>query len=129
MATQVSEARGRRDRRLVVLVSDKEKNQIETRARAADMSVSDWLRTAGEQFEMPTEDEKEQLIEVFRRIAASNRRLDERLERLDRLEGEWASFDEVAFRQNVEDKLAKENGDVDWVMFADMLGLRPKASA
>ena len=128
MATQISDAAARRDRRLVVLVSEREKGKIEARARDAQMSVSDWLRTSGEQFEMPTEAEREELKQLFGRIADGNRRISEALKRTEELEARWASFDEAAFRQQLFEKLDAD-GKIDWRGFADLLGLPNEAAA
>jgi hypothetical protein len=122
MATQLTDPRSRRDRRLVVLVSEREKGQIEARARDAQMTVSDWLRTSGEQFEMPTEAEREELKYLFGRIADSNRRLSEALARTEALEARWASFDEATFRNELYAKLDADHA-TDWGVFSDLLGL------
>jgi hypothetical protein len=129
MATQLADERGRRDRRLVILVSEKEKREIEGRAREAEMSVSDWLRTAGEQFEIPTEAEKRALRALLAELEEGNRRLDASFARLRKTEERWASFDEVAFKRDLERKLTDEAGDVDWEAVAEMLELKGKDAA
>lgn len=128
MATQLSDHPARRDRRLVVLVSEREKGRIEARAKAAQMSVSDWLRTSGEQFEMPTQAEREELQKLFDKIGAGNQRIDGALARIDALEEEWSSFDERKFKADLHARLDADHR-ADWRVFSDLLGLSVKANA
>src|SRR3546814_20740929 len=59
-----------RNNRVVVLVSDAEKRRIAANARAADLSVSDYMRRAAERYSEPTDAEralmKDLLVELER---------------------------------------------------------------
>src|SRR3546814_11135605 len=64
-----------RNNRVVVLVSDAEKRRIAANARAADLSVSDYMRRAAERYSEPTDAEraltKDLLVELERANAAT----------------------------------------------------------
>lgn len=122
MATQALAVRGGRPHRLVVLVSDQEKTKITAQARAAKMSVSDFMRTAAERLEEPTEAEKRLLRELVRTLEEANASTDEALARLEETVAEAAAFDEDAYRAKIEAELLARD-DIDWDALADRLGL------
>ena len=122
MATQAVAAPGGRTNRLVVLVSHDEKARISAHARAAEMSVSDYLRTAGERYVEPTEAERLLLRDLVRSLEEANVQTDAALARLEAATARAESFDEDAYRAKVEAELA-ERDDVDWDALADALGL------
>src|SRR3546814_7981356 len=65
-----------RNNRVVVLVSDAEKRRIAANARAADLSVSDYMRRAAERYSEPTDAEralmKDLLVELDRKSTCLN---------------------------------------------------------
>lgn len=128
MATQAVAARGGRSNRMVVLATDEEKARITAQARAASMSVSDYLRTAGELFEQPTETEKRLLRELLLELEEANARSDVTLARLEATAARAAAFDEDAYRAKIEAELLARN-DIDWDALADLFGTAPDRAA
>lgn len=124
MATQALAVRGGRPHRMVVLVNDEEKARITAQARAASMSVSDYLRTAGELFEQPTEAEKQMLKGILRDLEEANARSDVTLARLEATVARAAAFDEDAYRAKIEAELLARD-DIDWDALADLFGTAP----
>src|SRR3546814_5339531 len=65
-----------RNNRMVVLVSDAEKRRIAANARAADLSVSDYMRRAAERYSEPTDAERaltqDLLVQLERAHAATD---------------------------------------------------------
>lgn len=116
MATQLKHNRERRDRRLVVLVSTKEKQQIEQRAREAELSVSDWLRLAGENFETPTEAELAALEQLAIELTDATARTEASSQMLLGSERRWAEFDETAHKDRIERLMERHWGDPEAVM-------------
>lgn len=120
MATQALAVRGRRAHRLVVLVDDEEKARITAQARAASMSVSDFLRTAASRPEEPTEAEKLMIREALRDLEEANARSDAALAKLEATAARAANFDEDAYRAQLEAEFAAM--DFDWEAFGRRLG-------
>lgn len=121
MATQALAVRGGRPNRLVVLVNDEERARIIDRARAASMSVSDYLRTAGELFEQPTESEKRLLHDLLEELKEANAKSDASLAKLEATAERAAAFDEDAYRAKVEAELLARD-DIEWDALADLFG-------
>lgn len=121
MATQALAVRGGRPHRLVVLVSDDEKARITAQAQAAAMSVSEYLRMAGELFEQPTEAEKRLLHELVQKLEEANASSDAALARLEETAAAAAAFDEDAYRAKIKAELLARD-DIDWDALADRLG-------
>lgn len=122
MAAQAIDVRERRDQRLVVLVSDREKERIASRARDAAMSMSDWLRTAGEQYDDPTKTEKLLLADLIETLKVANAKTAAALQRLEKGAERRASFDEAAYMQQLTQSILARN-DIDWDAFAEDLHL------
>lgn len=120
MATQAVAVRGGRANRLVVLVNDEEKARIAASARSVSMSVSDFLRTAAEGFEQPTEAEKQMLKDIVRQLEDANASTDAALARLEATAAEAAAFDEEAYRKKVHAELLAS--DIDWEVVGRRLG-------
>lgn len=128
MATQAVAVRGGRSNRLVVLASDEEKARIMAHARAASMSVSDYLRTAGELYEEPTEAEKRLLYDLLGELEEANTRTDATLARLEATAARAAAFDEDAYRAKIEAELLARD-DIDWDALAEMFGFATDRAA
>lgn len=110
MATQIHEARSSR---LVVLVSPGEKQRIAANAAAADMTVSDFLRTAAERYSEPSEAEKLLMRDLLSQLETANARTDRAFAALEAAEAEATGFDEAAYRAKVRAELAART-DIDW---------------
>jgi len=120
VATQALAVRGGRSHRLVVLVSDDEKARIVAQARAAAMSVSDFLRTAATRPEEPTEAEELMIREALRDLEEASARSDATLARLEETMAHAANFDEAAYRAQLEAEF--EAMDIDWKAVGTRLG-------
>lgn len=120
MATQLSP---NRTERVVFLVSASEKRRIADNARSADMTVSDFVRTAAELHTEPTEPERALMADLLRTLEEANARTDEALARLQAVQDRAASFDEEAYRAKVRAELEARD-DIDWDATAAALGLR-----
>lgn len=127
MATQALAVRGGRPHRLVVLVSDEEKARITAQARAAAMSVSDFLRSAATRPEAPTEAEEIMIREALRDLEEANARSDATLARAEATAAYAANFDEDAYRAKLTAEF--EALDYDWDAFATRLGFRRDEAA
>lgn len=119
MATQLSEAR---TERMVFLVSAVEKQQIAENARAASMTLSDYMRTAAERYSEPTDAERRLMAELLSMLEEANARTDASLARLVETEERVASFDEEAYRARVRAELEARD-DLNWSAMAAELGL------
>ena len=119
MATQSSSAR---TERVVFLVSASEKRRIADNARLAEMSVSDFIRTAAESYTEPTESERALMSDLLRTLEEANLRTDAALARLHAVEERASAFDEAAYRAKVRAELDARD-DIDWDATADALGL------
>lgn len=128
MATQALAVRGGRSHRLVVLVDDDEKARITAQARAASMSVSEYLRMAGELFEQPTETEQRLLRELVQNLEEANAKSDATLARLEETAAAAAAFDEDAYRAKIEAELLARD-DIDWDVLAERLGFTAERAA
>lgn len=120
MTAQALASIGGRVHRLVVLVNDDEKAHIKARAQAVSMSVSDYLRTAGELFELPTEAEKQMLKELVQTLTEANAKSDATLARLEETAAAAAAFDEDAYREKVRAELLAS--EIDWQAVGARLG-------
>lgn len=128
MATQAVAVRGGRSNRLVVLVNDEEKARIKAQAQAAAMSVSDYLRMAGELYTEPSQAEKRLLRDLVVMLEEANASTDATLARMEETAARAAAFDEDAYRAKIEAELAARD-DIDWDALADMLGFQSDRAA
>lgn len=127
MATQALAVRGGRTNRLVVLVSDDEKARITAQARAAEMSVSDFLRNAATRPEEPTEAEEIMIREALRDLEEASARSDATLAKLEETMAYAANFDEAAYRAKLEAEFAAM--DIDWEAVGARLGFTRNEAA
>jgi len=118
MATQAAEVR---NNRVVVLVSEAEKRRIASNARAADMSVSDFMRRAAERYTEPTDAEQALMRDLLAQLEQANISTRAALENLEETESRAASFDEAAYRAEIVRQL--EGQDINWAEVAERLGL------
>lgn len=119
MATQLS---GARTERMVFLVSAAEKRQIAENARAASMTLSDYMRVAAERYAEPTDAERQMMSDLLATLEEANARTDESLARLAETQARAAAFDEEAYRAKVRAELEARD-DLDWSGMAVVLGL------
>ena len=119
MATQASDVR---NSRVVVLVSDKEKRRIAANARAFDMSLSDFMRTAAERYSEPTASEAILMKDLLAQLERANATTEASLARLSETERRVAEFDEPAYRAKVRAEM-EARSDIDWDRVAAFLGL------
>lgn len=119
MATQLS---GPRTERMVFLVSPVEKHRIAENARAASMTLSDFMRTAAESYAEPTDAERRLLADLVTMLEEANARTDAALARLEETQARAAAFDEDAYRAKVRAEFEARD-DLDWSAIADELGL------
>lgn len=110
MATQLPETRSSR---VVVLVSPEEKRRISANAEAADMTVSDFMRTAAERYSEPTEAEQALMRDLLTQLEAANARTDAAMARLEAARAEAAAFDETACRARIRAELLADPS-IDW---------------
>ena len=110
MATQLQHPRSTR---LVVLVSPAEKQRIADSAAAADMTVSDYMRTAAERYSEPSEAEQMLMRELLTQLEAANASTEKAFAALESEQSRAASFDEQAYRAKVRAELLART-DVDW---------------
>src|SRR3546814_11313446 len=75
-----------RNNRVVVLVSDAEKRRIAANARAADLSVSDYMRRAAERYSEPTDAERALMKDLLVELERANAATDAALVRLEATE-------------------------------------------
>lgn len=122
MATLLKERPETRSERLVVLVSPREKRAIEQGAREAGMSLSDFVRTAAQNYVEPTDDEKALLYELIAEMKAANDRSDATLARLEATNA-WAdAYDEKAFKAGLLQKWTRADGSADWDAIRETFG-------
>lgn len=119
MATQALDTR---TERMVVLVSATEKRRIAENARAASMTMSDYVRTAAERYTEPSDAERELMAELLGMLEEANARTDASLARLAETEARVIAFDEDAYRAKVRAEL-ETRSDLDWSAMAAELGL------
>lgn len=122
MATQIAQVTDVRSNRVVVLVSPAEKQRIAADAAAADMSISDFMRTAAEGFTEPTAAERRLMRDLLRTLEEANARTDASLARLMETQARAAAFDEDAYREQVRAEMETRE-DIDWAAIAGELGL------
>jgi len=118
MATQLSDPRSSR---VVVLVSPAEKLRIAANAAAADMSVSDFMRTAAERYSEPSEAETVLLRDLLAQVETGRARIDRAWEALDASERRAAAFDEDDYRAQMRAQLLART-DIDWDALGNLLG-------
>lgn len=124
MATQFDTIR---DSRLVVLLSAAEKKRLADRARAADMSLSEFVRTAADSFEHTPDIPEELLAELADEVRAAVARANTALASLERSAARADAFDEQALRQRIRQHYS-ERADIDWHALAETLGLAGEAA-
>lgn len=110
MATQLSDPRSSR---VVVLVSSAEKRRIAANAEAADMSVSDFMRTAAERYTEPTPAEQALMRDLLAQLEAANARTEAAMGELEAARSAATTFDEQAYRAKVRAELLART-DIDW---------------
>jgi hypothetical protein len=110
MATQLPQTRSSR---VVVLVSPEEKRRISANAEAADMTVSDFMRTAAERYTEPTEAEMALMRDLLAQLEQANARTDEAFAKLEAARTAAAAFDEDAYRADVRKQLLADSS-IDW---------------
>lgn len=120
MATQAIDTLDTRTNRLVVLLSNREKRAIEDGARAASMSLSEYVRTAAQSHAEPTEAEQALIEDLLVELEAANVRTDEAFARLEATEARAAAFDEEAIKAETRARLLVD-GEVDWGALREML--------
>jgi hypothetical protein len=122
MATQLQESRSSR---LVVLVSPTEKQRIAANAAAAEMTVSDYMRTAAERYSEPSEAEQRLMAELVAQLEVANASTEKAFAALEAEQARADSFDEVAYRAAVREQLLART-DIDWDALSDALGSSPQ---
>ena len=110
MATQLSDPRSSR---VVVLVSPSEKRRIAANAEAADMSVSDFMRTAAERYSEPTPAEQALMRDLLAQLEIANARTEMAMAELDAARTAADAFDEEAYRAKIREELLART-DLDW---------------
>jgi hypothetical protein len=118
MATQLSDPRSSR---VVVLVSPSEKRRIAANAEAADMSMSDFMRTAAERYTEPTPAEQALMRDLLAQLELANARTETAMAQLEGSRTAAAAFDEDAYRAKVREELLART-DIDWDALSAMLG-------
>lgn len=123
MATQLSDPRSSR---VVVLVSPAEKRRIAANAEAADMSVSDFMRTAAERYSEPTPAEQALMGDLLAQLEAANARTDAAMAALEAARAAAEAFDEQACRAKIREELLART-DIDWnALSAAFVGSTPQ---
>lgn len=102
-----------RSERLVVLVSPTEKRRIEAAAKDAQMSLSDFVRGAAQNYADPSAAERAIIEELLKVINDGAERTDRALAKLEATNARAAAFDEAAYKRDLEAKWTK-NGEPDW---------------
>lgn len=103
-----------------MLVSPAEKRQIAANAEAADMSVSDFMRTAAERYTEPTPAEQALMRDLLTQLEVANARTDAAMAGLEAARAAAAAFDEDAYRAKVREELLART-DIDWNALSAML--------
>ncbi|MDP5278885.1 hypothetical protein Q9Q95_08120 [Sphingomonas sp. DG1-23] len=103
----------------MVLVSPSEKRRIAANAEAADMSVSDFMRTAAERYSEPTPAEQALMRDLLAQLEIANARTEQAMAELDAARSAAAAFDEEAYRAQVREELLART-DLDWDALAAM---------
>lgn len=86
---------------------------IKNDARAAGMSLSEYIRAAVQSDVKPTDSERSLLDELLVALEQANARSDEALTRLEATEACAAAFDEERLRAETRDRLVVD-GEIDW---------------
>lgn len=118
MATQAADVR---TDRLVVLLSKSEKSALTARARAADMTVSDYIRTAAERFNGDEELSEDFQAEVLDQIEQIKARMQATSDDLDAYMATRREPDRAAIRREVFEEL--RHAKVDWDEVRSVLDL------
>lgn len=114
MAKQLKERTETRSERLVVLFSPREKRAVEQGAREAGMSLSDFVRTATQNYVEPTAEEKAEFQKLIAEMQAANARSDETLARLEATNARAEAYDHEAYKARLEKAWTKADGSTDW---------------
>lgn len=96
-----------------MLVSPAEKQRIAASAAAADMTVSDYLRTAAERYSEPSEAEQMLMRELLTQLEAANASTERAFAALEAQQVRAETFDEDAYRIKVRAELQART-DIDW---------------
>lgn len=112
MATQLNPHA--RNNRMVVLVSNDEKRRIEEGARASDMSLSDFVRTATQNYAEPSETEAALIRDLLSRIEASEGRIETALAALEATNARADAFNEEAYKADLRNQWTTQAGEPDW---------------
>ncbi len=118
MATQAADLRSDR---VVVLVSPAEKRRIAADAKAVDMSVSDFMRTAAQRYFEPTEAEAALFKDLLVELERANERTDASFKALMAQAERSRNWDEAAYKAKVRAELEART-DIDWDKVAEFLG-------
>lgn len=110
MAIQLQQPRSSR---LVVLVSPAEKQRIAANAAAAEMTVSDYMRTAAERYSEPSEAEQLLMRELLVQLEAANASTEKAFAALEAQQVRAETFDETAYRAETRRQLLART-DIDW---------------
>jgi len=103
-----------------VLVSPAEKQRIADSAAAADMTVSDYMRTAAERYSEPSEAEQMLMRELLVQLEAANASTEKAFAALEAQQVRAETFDEDVYRAQVrEELLARTN--IDWDALGEAL--------
>lgn len=120
MATQLKERPETRSERLVVLVSPREKRAIEQAAREAGLSLSDFVRTASQNYVGPTAEEKAELRQLMADVRAASARSDETLVRLEATNSRADAYDHEAYKADLAAAWTKADGSTDWAAIREV---------
>lgn len=118
MATQLADPL---NDRLVVLISKADKTRLMARAKAAGLSLSDYVRAAAERFEIEEELPKDFEAELLRQIEQIRKRMQAALDDLDAYLAERREPDRAAIRAKTFAEL--EQLEIDWDEVRAVLGL------
>lgn len=122
MATQLKERPQTRSERLVVLVSPREKRAIEQNAREGGMSLSDFVRTAAQNYGEPTSEERAELEQLFEEMRAADARSDATLVRLEELEKRAKAYDADAHKAELTKAWTNPDGSTNWAAIRRAFG-------
>ena len=118
MATQAADLRSDR---VVVLFSKAEKVALSARAKAAGLTISDYVRTAAERYEFEDEYPKGFEEEVLRQIEQTKKRMTTTFAELDAYLAERGEPDPATIRAQTITEMEKLG--VDWEAVRARLGL------
>ncbi|WP_375402520.1 hypothetical protein [uncultured Sphingomonas sp.] len=125
MATQAVETRSSR---MVVLVSPTERRRITDNAREADMSISDFMRTAAQHYAEPTDAEALLLKDLVEELERANERTREAFEGVQEALERSRTYDEAAYKAQMRAELEART-DIDWDKMREFLGFSTEKAA